>query len=114
MASDDRIGQWLAYGWIIEAGLIDLVVWSLTCHRLVNDWHIVRGLVEWSRIGSGLVDWWIGQGLALIGELVMYCQIGDELVEWSWIGRLAKDLHRIDIGLADWQCLGRLAMDWLI
>ena len=81
MASDDRIGQCLAYGWIIEAGLIDLVVWSFACHRLVNDWRIVRGLVEWSRIGSGLVDWWIGQGLTLIGGLVMYCQIGDELVE---------------------------------
>ena len=30
------------------------------------------------------------------------------------VGRLAEDLHGIDIGLADWQCLGGLAMDWLI
>ena len=44
-------------GWIIrDGGLIDLVGWSWTGHRLVNDRHIVRGWVDWSRIGSGLVD----------------------------------------------------------
>ena len=65
LARDNEIGQWYADGWIIDAGLIDLVGWSRTGHRLVNDWHIVRGSVDWSRIGSGLVDWWICHRLAL-------------------------------------------------
>ena len=80
LARYDRIGWWLTDGWIIDAGLIDLVGWRL-------DWSYVgERLAYCSLIDRWAVDYWIGHGL----------------VDWSGAGIVLADWPGIGLGLADW------------